>query len=127
MEITVSQDKGRVPVTVFHLKGDLAAEEPLGETAANNYEQGMRDLLLDLTEVPFISSAGLRAIHHIFLLLHPDAQEKSVQRGIVAGTYQAPHLKLLSPSKNAAKALRLAGYDMFLETSHNYKAAIASF
>jgi hypothetical protein len=127
MEITISQETGRVPIMVFHLNGELSAEEPLISSAESAHQQGMRDLILDMSAVPFVSSAGLRAIHHIYLLLHPDANEKSVHMGIVAGTYHAPHLKLAGPPKNAAKALQAAGYDMFLEICKNEADAIASF
>ncbi len=127
MEITISQAAGRAPITVFHLKGELSAEEPLISNAEAAFQEGMRDLVLDLTAVPFVSSAGLRAIHHIYLLLHPDANEKSVHLGIAAGTYHAPHLKLAGPPKNAAKALQAAGYDMFLEICKSEHDAVASF
>jgi len=130
MEIDVSQDEGRVPVTVFRLKGDLAGEEPLQSQAQEAYDAGTRYLLLDLSKVPYITSAGLRAIHYIFDLMRGDAPEESdevVRRGIATGDYTSGHLKLFKPSKNAKKALSLAGYDMFLEIHKNYGKAIASF
>ena len=130
MEIDVSQDEGRVPVTVFRLKGDLAGEEPLQSQAQEVYDAGTRYLLLDLSKVPYITSAGLRAIHFVFDLMRGDAPEESdevVRRGIATGDYTSGHLKLFKPSKNAKKALSLAGYDMFLEIHKNYGKAIASF
>ncbi len=84
MEIDVSQDEGRVPVTVFRLQGDLAGEEPLQSQAQEAYEAGTRYLLLDLSKVPYITSAGLRAIHFVFDLMRGDAPEESdevVRRG----------------------------------------------
>jgi len=130
MDIVVSQDEGRVPVTVFRLNGDLTSEQPLKSQAEEAYQAGTRDLLLDLSEVPYISSSGLRAIHYVYDLLQSDASDEEQQemlRGITAGTYAFQHLKLLKPSKNASKALRVAGYDMFLEIHDKYKDAIALF
>lgn len=127
MDITVSQAEGRVPVTVFKPKGHLSEETDLREQGQAAYDAGTRNLLLDLSDVDFISSAGLRGIHYLYLLLHEDAHEKSVKQGIVAGTYKAPHLKLANPSPAALKALRVAGYDMFLEVSKDYKTALKSF
>lgn len=130
MVIDISQDEGRVPVTVFRLEGDLAGEEPLQSQAQEAYETGARYLLLDLSKVPYITSAGLRAIHYVFDLMRGDAPEESdevVRRGIATGDYTSGHLKLLKPSKTAQKALSLAGYDMFLEIHKNYGKAIASF
>jgi hypothetical protein len=129
MEITTSQANGRFPVTIFHLKGDLMDEEPLYSEVTGAVTKGHRHLLLDLSEVPYISSAGLRAIHLVFQLLQEQSDEdrEAMKRGIVAGTYSSPYLKLLNPSKNGAKALTLAGYDMFLEIHKDKKTAVNSF
>lgn len=130
MEIDVSYEQSRVPVTVFHIKGDLASDEQIQTRAQEAFEAGTRHLLLDLTHVSYISSRGLRALHSIYMLLRtdsPDESQEAVRAGIRAGTYMSPHLKLLNPSKDVTKVLSLAGYDMFLEIHHNLKEAIASF
>jgi len=130
MEIAVKQEQGKVPVTVLQLKGDLTAEEPLRSQVEAAHKAGTRHLLLDLTHVQYISSAGLRALHHTYTLLREQgaaAQTDAIPRGILAGTYHSPHLKLLKPSKNALKALSVAGFDMFLEIHDDYKKALASF
>jgi hypothetical protein len=127
--IVVSLEQGRVPVTVFRLDGDLNNEEPLQSQAREAYQMGMQHLLLDLTDVPFISSAGLKALHQVYMMLRDPAAEndRDVRQGIVAGTYKSPNFKLLKPSKNAAKALSVSGYDMFLEIHNNLSEAVASF
>ena len=53
MEITVSQQRGRVPVTVFHVKGDINTEtyEQFQAQAQQAIQAGTRHLALDLTEV----------------------------------------------------------------------------
>ena len=130
IEIVITHDEGRVPVTVFQLKGDLANEEPLRSQASEAYEAGTRNLILDLNDVPYITSSGLRVMHYVFDLLRsdsPDESDEAVRKGIASGRYKSPHLKLLKPSKNALKALSVSGYDMFLEIHKNYKEAIASF
>ncbi len=130
MEIAVKQEQSKVPVTVLQLKGDLTAEEPLRSQVEAAHNNGSHYILLDLTNVQYISSAGLRALHHSYSLLREpgaEAQSGAVPRGILAGTYHSPNLKLLKPSKNAMKALSVAGFDMFLEIHDDYKKAIASF
>ena len=130
MEIRVSHETGAVPVTIFHLKDDLQNEEPLLGMAREAYASGMRNLLLDLEQVPYISSAGLRALQQVFNLLHDNQAEydrRTMQRDIVSGKYRSPHLKLLNPSKNAMRALSVAGYDMFLDIHQNRSQAIAAF
>jgi hypothetical protein len=130
VEILVSHEQGRVPVTVFHIKGDITHAEQLQNLAQDSFEQGIRYLLLDLGEVPFIGSSGLRALHVIYTLLRsdaPDERDEVVRLGLRDGTYKSRHLKLLKPSETVMKALSLAGYDMFLEVHHDLKEAIASF
>ena len=95
VEIVVAQETGRVPVTIFHILGEIAADsyKELEQQADQAFDAGMRDLLLDLTDVTFLSSSGLRAIHHIFTLLRADSAEDSddtVRKGIRAGTYKSP-------------------------------------
>jgi anti-anti-sigma factor len=132
MEIVMEQKAGRVPVAIFHVEGEItaASSADLQRQADDAYAAGARDMLLDLTRVPFIDSGGLRAIHYIYNLLRTDATEegdRSVRKGIAAGTYKAQHLKLLKPNDNVMKALKMAGFDMFLEVHSNLKKAVASF
>jgi ABC-type transporter Mla MlaB component len=130
MEITTTQAQGRVPVTVFHLAGELTSEDPLGSRVREAHEAGSRNILIDLSKVAYISSAGLRALHATFTLLRtesPEESDEAMSKGISAGTFTSPHLKLLSPSKHALEVLKTAGYDMFLEIHHDYEKALASF
>jgi anti-anti-sigma factor len=132
MEIITEQRNGRVPVTIFHIDGAItaASHRALQEQAEGAYAAGTHDLLLDLGAVSFMDSAGLRAIHQIYMLLRSSSTEeadRSVRKGIAAGTYKASHLKLLSPNRDVLQALKLAGFDMFLEIHTDLKKAVASF
>lgn len=130
MEITISNELGHVPVTVFHLSGDLSDEEPLNTKVTSQYDAGMQHALLDLSSVAYISSAGLIALHNTFTLLRgdgPEESDESITKGIARGTYTSPYLKLYKPSKEAKKSLHVSGYDMFLEIYDKYYEAIASF
>ena len=130
MEISVSQAQAKVPVTVFHIKGDLSAEEPLLSQAKEAHQSGARNILIDLSESDYMSSAGLRAIHAMFELLRsssPQESKDSIKKGISAGTFTSPHLKLLKPNKHISDVLKTAGYDMFLEIYQDYNKAIASY
>ncbi len=132
MEITTTQEQGRVPVTVFHLKGELDAvlAQQLWQQGRDAIAAGARHLLLDLAEVPYIASAGLRAFQELFTELRDGKDEKGdkqVYQGLRDGTYKSPNLKLLSPTRNALEALSTAGFDMFLEIHRNLRDAVASF
>jgi len=132
MNIVVSNEQGRVPVTIFRIKGEISVNtyEQLQAQAQEAFESGMRNLLLDLSEVTYISSAGFRALHHIFTLLRadsPDESDAQMHKGLRAGTFKSPHLKLLNLQPTVLETLRTAGFDMFLEIYYNRKDAIASF
>ncbi len=132
MEIAASQHHGRVPVTVFQLRGDLDANtyEQLETRAREAHATGMRDLVLDLAGVPYISTAGIRAINNIFNLLRtgaPTESDSAIHQGLQDGTFKSPHLKLLNPPPRVADVLNMAGVDMFLEIHSDLGVAVASF
>ena len=132
LNITVSEEQGQVPVTVFHIAGDIdgSSYETLQTEATSARKAGTRYLLLDLSKVKYMSSAGLRALHNIFDMLNASItaeEEKKVARGILDGSYKSPYLKLLNPSRDVQRTLSTAGFDMFLEIHNNAKAAIKSF
>ena len=130
MDIVVSQEQGRVPVTVFHIKGDINTDtyDQLQKQAEQALQAGTRYLLLELTEVPYVSSYGIRAISHVFTLLKDKAQgEDAVSQGIRDGTFKSPYLKLFNPTPQVRKVLTTAGVDMFLEIHTDRGRAIASF
>lgn len=130
MEIILTQAQGRVPVTVFRISGPITSNVELEERAQAAYDGGARRMLLDLTDVPYIATYGLRALHFIYTLLRtqsPEESDAAVRRGIGDGTFFSSHLKLLRPSAHALEALKVAGYDMFLEIHRDYDTAIAAF
>src|SRR5262245_54265424 len=134
MEIKVFTENGRVPVTVMHVDGniDSATYEEFQKTAEEAIKGGTRHILVDLSHSKFISSAGLRALQHIFNQLRsfdPDTNlsDEEVKKGISAGTYKSPHLKLLNLSPETRTAFAMAGFDMFIETHTDQATAIASF
>jgi anti-anti-sigma factor len=134
MEIKVSTENGRVPVTVLHVDGniDSSTYEQFQSTAKKLIDEGARYLLVDLSHAPFVSSAGLRALHSLFNELrsrNPEANltDEQMKRGISAGTYKSPHLKLLNLSPETKTAFETSGFDMYIETFTDRKAAVASF
>jgi len=134
MDIRVTTANGRVPITVMHVDGNIDAQtyEKFQTKADELIAEGARYLLIDLSHSPFVSSAGLRALHKIFNDLRAKdtnnpVSEEDVRRGISAGTYKSPNLKLLKLSKETKTAFELSGFDMFIDTFDNEQAAINSF
>ncbi len=130
MDLTVSQAQGRVPVTVIHLKGnvDSTSYQAFQARAEELVSSGQTNLVVDLREVPYMSSAGLRALNHIYNLLREDDDNSGeVSKGVNAGTYKASHLKLAAPSPRVVETLKMSGVDMFLDIKPNVQEAVASF
>jgi anti-anti-sigma factor len=71
MNINNIQKQGRVPVTILELSGKMDGSNYmlLVDETKNSYLNGMRDLLIDLSKLTFLSSAGLAAIHKTALIL----------------------------------------------------------
>jgi hypothetical protein len=132
MEIRVSTEMGRVPVTVMHVDGniDSVTYESFLSKTEELIKAGARHLLIDLENVPLVSSAGLRAFKNIFNHLRellPDVSDKEMRDGINAGTYKSPHLKLVNPSVAARLALDTSGFSIFLEIVPDLGTGIAAF
>ena len=132
MEIKVSTENRRVPVTVMEATGniDSATHMTFQTKAEELIKGGARHILVDLTHVPYMSSAGLRALSAIFKqlrTLNSDISEEEMLKRINAGTYKSPHLKLLNLSKQTQTAFEAAGFDMYIETFTDYQKALSSF
>ena len=134
MEIKVSTENGRVPVTVLHVDGniDSGTYEEFEYQADKLIKEGARYLLVDLAKAPFVSSAGLRALQHIFKQLHslhsdPDLNTEDTKQGIRTGTYKSSYLKLLNLSPEIRTVFETSGFDIYMETFNDLETAIASF
>lgn len=132
IQIVVSQQQGRVPITIFKINGniDASSADQLQTQADQAFAAGTRNLILDLTEVKYMSSAGLRVLHYIFKLLRsntPAESDETMQQGLSTGAFKSPHLKLVNPSSTVLEVLTMTGYDMFIEIHHRLKEAVDSF
>ncbi len=135
MEITVTQEKGKVPVSVVHLKGDLDASSylELVNTAQKLYNADVRSLLLNLAELAFISSAGLASLHIITKMFRSetaDSEEgratyKEIDRERENGSYK--HVKLLNPTPEVDSVLDTVGFKQFFEVYTDLEEAVDSF
>ena len=134
MDIQVHTENGRVPITVLHVHGNLDSStyQEFETKAEELIRNGTRYILVDLSHSGFISSAGFRALNHIFKKLrevHPDTNlsDDAMKKGISAGTYKSPHLKLLKMSPETRTAFEMSGFDMYIDTFTDLNTAVASF
>jgi anti-anti-sigma regulatory factor len=136
MDITITQQTGRVPVTILHLEGKLDGSTymQLAEEAKRLYQQGVRDLVIDLTRLTYLSSAGITAIHKTALIFRglvlPEeetgwASYHAIDRDRDNGVQK--HVKLLCPQADVANILDLTGFKALFEIHTDQDAAVASF
>ena len=136
MNISVSQTQGKVPVTVIKLDGQLDGQnyQELITKAQELFDAGVRDFLLDLSDLTYISSAGLVALHTVALLTRgeelPDTEGgwsayRSLGRSSEAGIQK--HVKLLNPRSEVLGVLDMVGFGNVFEVFTNLDEAVNSF
>ncbi len=136
MNIVVSYATGKVPVTIFHIQGNVDGEsyKKLIAKAQEAHQAGTRNLLLDLSEVAFLSSAGIVGLHSISKLMKdqplPDPEEgwqafRSIDRDRDDGMQM--HVKLLNPQPKIESVLETVGFKKFFEIYTDLGLAVASF
>src|SRR5512140_16984 len=136
MDLTVSTLEGPVPVTVIQPHGDVDASNyaQLVSKVESLQKDGAKDFVLDLSDVPFMSSAGLVALHSIAIMLRGErptdpqsgwAALKSIDRTREAGIQQ--HVKLLQPQQYVAETFDKAGFTQFFQVFSDVHQAVASF
>ncbi|MBK9052373.1 MAG: STAS domain-containing protein [Chloroflexi bacterium] len=138
MNITTTQLQGSNPVTMMRLVGELDASCYLDVIAAAKqlYQQGTRNLILDLSDTTFMSSAGLMALHSITMLMQgkepPNPEDgwgtmHNIAHEVDQTTGFATHCKLLRPQPRVSKTLTITGFDQILQVFTNQDEALASF
>ena len=119
LHVAVSAESGKVPVSVLILKGNLDAstQQVLESKAYELIDGGAKELLLDMSELTYIGSAGLRAMLSISAKLN---------QGLPASKKFA-HLKLLKPSAEVHKVLKTLGFEYEMDIFDDLDQAVASF
>jgi anti-anti-sigma regulatory factor len=133
MQISLSNQTN---VTVMHLMGDVDSSNYTDVIikAQEVFDSGTRNLLLDLTKVPYVSSAGLMAFHTIARIF----AGHSIQGGDSGRpTFRAihpkndasarEHFKLLNPQSAVEQVLDVIGLKQFFEIYTDLDTAVNSF
>jgi anti-anti-sigma regulatory factor len=136
VNISTSQTQGNVPVAVIKLDGQMDGQnyQELIAKAQELYRAGARDFLLDLSDLTYVSSAGLVALHSVALLARgealPDTEHgwpayRSLGRSSEAGIQK--HVKLLNPRAQVMNVLDMVGFGKLFEIFTNLDEAVNSF
>jgi anti-anti-sigma factor len=136
MNMTFSQQQGRVPVTVIHLDGKLDSNsfKNLIDEAKKLFADGARHLILDMTKLTYLSSAGIVSLLSVTRLFRgeaiPDSEEgwnaiRSLEKERSVGVQQ--FVKLLNVPPEVGSVLDVVGFAAFYEMHTDLAQAVASF
>jgi anti-anti-sigma regulatory factor len=133
LNIEVSTEK---EVTIIKVTGELDGQsyQNLIQKAQEVYNAGSKNLLLDLSDLIYISSAGLVALHFMTLMARgehlPDTEQgwaalKSVDRTRESGVQK--NVKLFNPRPEVLNVLEMVGFSTLFEIFTDKQKAIDSF
>ena len=134
MEINVSVHQAEKPIAIMRITGEINASNYLDivTKAQELYKDTVKDLVVDLSGVPSITSTGLVALHQLSLIYsgseHRVEKDGTEMRPDVTHNNSArKHVKLLSPQPEVDKALQSAGLKLFFKIFGDLESAINSF
>lgn len=136
MNISVSKAQGKVQVYVIKLDGELDGQnyQDLIAKAREIHEDGARNFLIDLSDLTYVSSAGLVALHTVALLARgealPDTEAgwsaiRSVGRASSSGVQK--NVKLFNPRDEVKSVLDMVGFSSAFEILTDFDEAVNSF
>jgi anti-anti-sigma regulatory factor len=134
MQISISHEQGNVAVIQVAGQLDGQSYQDLILKAQEIIGEGAKNILLDMSELTYISSAGLVALHTISMLLRgektPGTDEgwsaiKSMDRTRDGGVQK--NLKFLNPPPQVVSVLDMVGFSEFFEVFTDKQKAIESF
>jgi anti-anti-sigma regulatory factor len=136
MNLSDEQAQARVPITIVRVQGDVDGSNyrQLIERIREIHQAGGRQLLIDLANVPYMSSAGLVALHSIALLFQqkplpdPEYGWRAIRAlGEAGNVGQQQFVKLLHLQPRVSSVLDQTGLLPFFEVHNDEAAALASF
>ena len=118
LRISSEEMQAAVPVTVFHLRGwlDAQSEGQLLEAARISYDGGARYLLIDMSDLDTLTSAGMRALQKCYQIFTPKEDQ-----------FKVAHLKLCNAPPQIYNVLGITGFLQNIPMYESMEAALQSF
>lgn len=118
LRISTEQAQADVPVTVFRLRGwlDAQSEDQLLEAARTTYDGGARYLLIDMSDLDTLTSAGMRALQKVYQIFTPRDESARVA-----------HLKLCNAPPQIYNVLGITGFLQNIPMYESTDTALQSF
>ena len=118
LKITTEERQADVPVTIFRLRGwlDAQSEEQLLEAARTAYDGGARYLLIDMSDLDTLTSAGMRALQKVYQIFTPKEDQ-----------FKIAHLKLCNAPPQIYNVLGITGFLQNIPMYESEDTALQSF
>jgi anti-anti-sigma regulatory factor len=136
MEMTSGTVSGSPSIVILSLNGELDASNYLDviDRVRQLYNGGARQLVIDLSELSFLSSSGLVSLHSAALVMRGEEPPSpdlgwSAFHAIASDVEQGFETccKLVNPQGRVRKTLEMTGFNTFLEIFGDTDSAIRSF
>ena len=133
MEITVSIHQAEHPIAIMQLKGEISAASYMEvvNKAQELYNNPARHLIINLSGVTAVSSAGLVGLHKIALVYsgdpHMQVEPDESRPDFTHSSNARKFVKLLSPQPEVDEALKMAGLKLFFKVYTDLETALRSF
>ena len=118
LKITSEQVQVSVPVTVLQVRGwlDAQSEEQLLAVARTAFDEGARYILINMSELDTITSAGIRSLQKIYQMYTPKEDR-----------FKVAHLKLCNAPPQIYNVLGITGFLHNIPMYETLDAALESF
>jgi anti-anti-sigma factor len=125
--LKITKTEGHVTILHFHGHLDGQTENLAIESARTAMNTGARFLLIDLSGVDVISSAGLRALHSIYKMFTLHYEETAWHKVHAGELYKSPNLKLACASSQVYNVLSMTGFLQNISVFSDVEEALRSF
>jgi anti-anti-sigma factor len=118
LRISSEEVQADVPVTVLHLRGwlDAQSEGQLLEAARLASNAGAKYLLIDMSELDTLTSAGMRALQKVYQVFTPKEDQ-----------FKVAHLKLCNAPPQIYNVLGVTGFLQQIPMYESLDSALESF
>ena len=130
MDITITIEKASEEAAVMKLASEVNASNfmEIVDKAGETYKNPARYLIIDLSDVPSISSTGMVALHKIALIYSgvPQDVKEGENPNFTHSNEARKYVKLVNPQPGVDESLTKAGMKLFFKFFDDVDSALKS-
>ena len=130
MDITITIEQASEEAAVMKLASEVNASNfmEIVDKAGETYKNPARYLIIDLSDVPSISSTGMVALHKIALIYSgvPQDVKEGENPNFTHSNEARKYVKLVNPQPDVDESLTKAGMKLFFKFFDDVESALKS-